>query len=985
MTLHKALLTCLTLATATLGNARPSDMPSEPPSSHRTKLSLNIGWQFHRGDAPGEPFQPGYDTADWEPVNLPHTYKLASINLDDSEDDMYQLTFHRDVCWYRRTLRIDARPGQRVFLEFEGAKQLTDLWVNGRHVGTHAISGYTPFHFDITDYVRNGADNLIALRLDNRKTDKIPPDGNRFDYVLFGGLYRDVYLVVTDPLRITFPWEAREAGIFITTPSVSAKNATITVRTTVRNEGDAPRDATLVTRIIDAEGTVVARLTETASVKPGCDHTFLQTGGIDEDVHLWSFDDPYLYRVNTQLIADGEVVDMAENPLGLRWFELRPGVGFCLNGQPVELIGANRHQQYPYIGDAVPDNLHWNDAIKFKKAGMNIIRLAHYPHDDAFLDACDALGILVAEEPPTWIEFGPPVWMDRLEESLRRMVRNHRNHPCVWGWGAGINHRGPVKRLHYAAKQEDPTRITMNNGTVWTGPQHRGITDLYAVMDYRGAVRPEGEFLFAMEHSGGVAGTPEVGEENLPDIVARYKADPWRIGLASWAAHDGFSFKKRDPRYPNLSRWTAAAWDAFRIPKPVFYWYKAELRPDEPMVHIPDDRGQEPGSTTVISNCEEVELLLDGKLVDRRGPADPEKAAVLNAPLFRFPVPWDAGNLTARGLIDGKVVATHTRNRPGPAHHIALAFDPDTGPWLADGSSIYIAYARVCDRDGNTIEGDTPLVHFAVDGPAEIVGDASIGANPVTWDHGVAPVLIRAGTTAGTITLTASAEGLQPGTARIETTPATDDVLARRIKPFVEPLRLRVDIGNPQQHVEDEWTAWNGQNPDGESAVFTAFNGASIRASLRAAGAPLEWTNTWGVPGDLSFMIEDSVSVPAGAEIILSLENLPEGRYLLKTWHHILGDRDEATPLDLFVDDAAGRDRSVHRGFQPTYGAKIQVSAAGTGDRGDGGSNLGAGRFAETLLHIGPDGAATLRIRAAGDSGKVNLNGFELHPAPAAP
>ncbi len=957
---------------AVVAMASERALPSGVPNTARQVHSLNLGWQYHRGDTGHQASAAQFKDQGWETVNLPHTYQLTSINLDDCTDDKSQETFHRDISWYRRSFRINAKAGQRVFLEFEGAHQLTEVWVNGRRAGVHAISAYTPFHFDITEIVKLNDTNVVAIKLDNRKTDEIPPDGDRWDYVLFGGLYRDVYLVVTDSLHVTFPWEKRQAGVFVTTPSVNRRNATVSVRTTVRNAGSATRKCEVVTRVLDANDTVVLKLRKKAQIDPGRDHTFMQTGGIVEEMHLWSFDDPYLYRVNTQVVDQGRVVDMVENPLGLRWFEMRPGVGFCMNGEPIELVGANRHQQYPYIGDAVPNNLHWSDAYKFKQCGMNIIRLAHYPHDNAFFEACDKLGILVCEEPPTWIEFGPPIWMDRLEESFRRTIRNHRNHPCVWGWGAGINHRGPVQRLQYAAKEEDPTRITMNNGTLWTGPQHAGVTDLYSVMDYRGARRPEDQFLFAMEHGGS---TDTRGNQR---IVSRYKGDPDLIGLTLWSAHDNYSFIKRGKPYPNLSRWGAAAWDIFRNPKPVFFWMQSELT-DKPMVHIPDARAQKDGSITVFSNCEEVELLVDGKPVARSGRQKDPQTAHLKAPAFVFQTKWTSGVLTARGLNQGSVVAEHSGRKAGKADHLELRIDPDCQPLYADGSSIVIAYARICDEAGTTVIDHNPPVLFRLTGPGSIIGGVEIGSNPVTWERGIAPALIQVGSEPGMLKLTAEAEGLKTSHTTIKTVPWTSDLVALKARPIRDPIRLRVDLGNLQQHLQDQFTPWQQSEQGGGTATFRINDTTKISVNVDAPGALLNWTHTWGVPGDLSFMIEDGVEINAPGQLVLTFNDLPAGTYRLKTWHHRLaGEQEKAPKLRFRVSDAHEKNRIVLTDYQPTFGKKIQVSAAGGGNRGDGGSNRAAAGYAQISFQASGRDPVKMLIDTEAKTGSLGLNAFDL-------
>ncbi|MEM9676016.1 MAG: sugar-binding domain-containing protein, partial [Bacteroidota bacterium] len=452
--------------------------------TNRQKININQGWKFSLGEQNGEINTEGFDDSGWEQINVPHTFELASLDLNGSQDDPYQKTFQRDIGWYRKKLNIATLPDQKVFLEFEGAHQVTTLWINGEYVGEHSVGGYTPFHFDITAFVQPG-ENTIALKVDNTLNPEIPPEGDQYDYIKFSGLYRDIYLVTTDELYIPFAWEEKESGVFITTPTVTPENATIHVRTTVRNASDEQKDCKLLTRIIDKQGRVVARMESSQNISAQSSYSFSQVTGISENVHLWSPDHPYLYRVNTLVMNGDEAVDQVENPLGIRKIELIDGEGLRLNGEPLELIGANRHQAFPFVGDAVPNSLHWKDAYQFKQAGFNVVRLAHYPHDDSFLEACDELGLLVYEEPPTWIGIGNEAWFDRLEEATRRMIRNHRNHPSVFTWGAGINHRGPVERLHYAAKEEDPTRPTSSNGSPWTGPRGSGVCDLYTPMDYQ--------------------------------------------------------------------------------------------------------------------------------------------------------------------------------------------------------------------------------------------------------------------------------------------------------------------------------------------------------------------------------------------------------------------------------------------------------------------------------------------------------------------
>ncbi len=942
-------------------------------SSERNQVNINQGWKYHKGKVNTDPTKRSWNTSGWEQVTLPHSYQLTSINLDDSTDDKSQKTFHRDVSWYQKEMLVSATDGQQVFLEFEGAHQRTQLWVNNQFVGEHATGGYTPFHFNITKFVKRNEKNTFVVFLDNRVDKDIPPDGHVTDYVLFGGLYRDVYLTVTDDLHFSYNWESKTSGIFVTTPTVNERDATVSVRSEVKNNSNKVKSFTVATKIVDANQNLLVEHTTKHTLEANSKTTIKHTTGLSENIQLWSPDNPYLYRVYSQIIDDKKNIDTISNPLGLRTFELRLNEGLLLNGKPIKIIGANRHQHYPYIGDAVPNNLHRNDAIKFKEAGMNLVRLAHYPHDDAFIEACNELGLIVVEEPPTWIEFGDDVWFDRLEQATRVMIRNHRNHPSVLGWGAGINHRGTIKRMHYAAKEEDPTRITMNNGTLWTGEQHSGVTDLYAVMDYRGAVRKPHDMLFAMEHSG------TRDSLGLQEIVSRYKGDPNLIGLASWSGHDSNSFIKRDKQYPNLSVWGISSWDAFRSPKPIFYWYQSELT-TEPMVHIPDVGGQIKDSVQVFSNAESVELVHDGKSVGVFSPSITEKNKNVNSPSTIIPYKWDSGVMTAHALENGKRVASHTRAKTNDAYQISLAFDTTGYDFSADGSSIVMAYAYIEDKNGYVIEGDTPYVTFSVSGDAEIVGDKTIGANPVTWRNGIAPVMVRVGNTPSTIKLQAKAKGLKSGSTSLTTKKWLPAQPHNKHKLINTPLELKVDIGNLEQHPQEGFQLWSQESGE-QFKQFIASNKQKVGVAITANG-DIDWTHTWGMPGDLSFMIEDGVELSTNSTLMLTFSDLPKGKYTLKTWHHMLSDKRDNVPSIGFNINPTKRQGSSTKNYTPTFGQRIKVSEAGGGTRGDGGSNKGAKGYAKHTFVSNGNGKTSLVISAKSTSkskdSKFRLNGFVL-------
>lgn len=849
-----------------------SELPDGYPESERRKTSLTTHWKFYFGDPEGNYYRSDVDDANWEQVSIPHTLKLTDINLDGCDDDKTQLTFHRTVGWYRRTINVSDN-ASKVFLEFEGAHQVTDLWVNGEHVGQHAIGGYTPFHFDITNFVRSG-DNSLTLRVDNRRREDTPPDPGPFDYVKFSGLYRDVFLTETGPLHVTFPWEDFFAGVMITTPTVDPLhgNATISVRTSVRNESVHAKECGVLTRIIDAEGMVVLRLWDAEHIAPGMDRTFNQCGGIEEGLRLWSCEDPYLYRVNTTIFDGDRVVDCVENPLGVRSVTLSKEEGVLLNGKPIELLEANRHQHYAFIGDAVPNSLHFKDVLQLKQQGMNIVRTAHYPQDNALLDACDRLGILVYEEPPTWIGIGNDAWFDNLERAARRMVRNHRNHPSVIIWGAGINHRGAVPRMHYAIKQEDPTRWTASNSAEWTGVQNSGVTDLFTNMDYDGIDDwTRNEFLLAME---GIA---------TPENIALYSSDPMRLGLIHWTAHAYYTF--HPTKHPG-SRMRSGLMDGFRT----------------------------------------------------KG------------------IPEDATS--------------------GPPVAMRIVADMEGRELIADGSDIVMAFTSFVDQEGNTVPATDLDVHYSLIGPASIVGDGVIdGANPAPVSRGAAPVMIRAGLSAGEITIRAECPGFDPVETKVTSGPFNADWIAVNARPIYDLQRVRVDMGEKGQLVQFGWRPWFGENDQPASIALDFLSGVAVELKTGSDEGVTRWLGEMNVKGFHGFVMGEGVCVidPEGFELVFS--GLPPGRYALTTFHH--------APVSNTNSMDPNRERlrtlNIHQ-IPVAKTVSVSAKSSSTNTEMTSGKVLPETGPGTATVHFDVEGTDPVSVHLRDDNGVrgVWLNGFEL-------
>ncbi len=913
------------------------NLPIGYPESPRSKVNINTSWSFYlQEDSDTDIHElksklPKDNSSSWSEVAIPHGLELFTNDMNGSEDDPYQLSFQRKVGWYQRKINIDPQRGEKIFLEFEGVHQVSNLWINGKHIGEHSIGGYTPFSFEITNWIERG-ENTILVSADNRVNEDVPPDGDQYDYIKFGGLYRDVYLVKTDDVHITFPWESLSSGIHITQPSVNKEDASINIKTNVLNDGKLAADCKVVSRIIDRDGVVVLKLEKESTILPHQSKTFSQTGGINKHLHLWSPSSPYLYRVNVQVFKNGKLVDMMEEPLGLRWFEFRTNEGFFLNGENIELVGANRHQAYPFIGDAVPNNLHRKDALQFKEAGFNVVRLAHYPHDNSFIEACDELGILVYEEPPSWIGIGDEKWFDNLELAMRRMIRNHRNHPSILMWGASLNHRGPVERLHYASKEEDPYRPTASNGAPWTGPRNSGVCDLYTPMDYQAVPVSDRELSFLCEHGSSADASRNQFE------LSRSRASKNRFGVAVWTAHDYHSFK------PNRKMYDRRVWSWYRVPNQPFYWYQSELL-NRPIIHVGDERISKDGRVVIFSNCQEVILKHNGMKISSQYPDVKSETRHVLHPSFTFDFDWISGEIEAIGMNDGKEIIRQTLKKNSSPYQLSLKVEMDNEPFFADGSTIKMVRAYVQDKEGDLVRMDSSLISFEVEGNGELIGNDLRDANPNRAYYGVATGMLRSHLTPGTIKVTARSTNLKPATIEINTIIQENrDQMIAKARPIFDSQIEMIDVGGEGQFVQFAWQAWtSGSNKqinsgDGNGNVKvmdreqTETPSTSDTYKLSALKGKivlvdtghLEWTQNWGQSSNLAYATMDGIKTSGDQVISFRIEDLNPGIYTIKTWHHIAEEKRKIKGkynIKVTSDDFEKRNRYL---LAPTIGRYME-------------------------------------------------------------
>ncbi len=917
----------------------------------RIKQNINLNWQWVKHGAEN-PSELSVKDEAWTKVSLPHNPDPVSLWLDSIQESWVQSDFMRQISWYKKEMKVDLEAHQKAFLEFEGVHSLSEVWVNGQFAGGNYISGYVPFHIDITPFVKSGQLNEIYVKADNRVNNVISPDPHRTDYIKWGGIYRDVYLVISDKLHVNFNWEAMDAGVHITTPTVKKQYGAVSVKTTVANAYAETRNCSIVTKIINADGLVLKTLVDNKEIVAGSCYTFKQSTGLEnKDYCTWTPENPYLYRAVSYIYSHNTLLDFVENSFGFRKLELVDGKGLLLNGESFFMIGANRHQNYPHIGDAVPNSMHYEEVLRYKEAGFNTIRLSHYPQDDAFIEACDELGILLYEEPATWINWNEGEWMDNLEKSARIMIRNHRNHPSIAIWGAGINHRGAVPRLAYAAKEEDPFRLTASASSPWNGMRHAGPTDIFASMDYRRSDWAEQDFSLVMEH--GCSADALINQHH----ISRYKKHKNNIGALAWVGAD---YNHLKPDATNAEKFTDyGICNMYRSKRPVYYWYQSELL-TQPMVHIANKSVSKDGVVHVYSNADKVELYADGILVGVQLPNNNPQLQNNRHPSFYFQYHWKNEELKAVAYKGNSIVAEHQRKAPGEAYKLQLELDYPQFSLMAGGSDIKTLRAIVVDRNGAVVCDASNKVHFELSGNGAIVYNEKSYIDQMQAMDGVATVYIRGSEIEGDITVKATSKGLKSGKLSFQSIKYEDNELLLRARDVLDFPSYQIDIGGDDQLQQFDWNAWTIMNK--QDLKYKHELGVEFMISSKAK---IEWSR--GQPtmlGDLCFMGADGVFVK-GEELVLNISGLDEGTYEILTYHH-----------------ARTHEKQFPYGiqFKQTKDVKYQMSSMPFMVPFYNANDIGERKpiSCQQTIEIGKSGEVALYFKCDKANGYTWLNGFEI-------
>ena len=395
--------------------------------AQRLNVTINSGWYFHKGDI--SLAENDFSSNLWERINLPHTW-----NNHDAFDEVKG--YYRGIGWYAKQLPIPEQwKNNRVILHFEGANQTAEVFVNGKSVGTHK-GGYTAFNFDITSLLKFRENNILQIKIDNKHDPNIPP--LNADFTFYGGIYRNIRLLVTNPIHFDVTNYASD-GVFIETPLVNSQQASMTVRGDVVNHSTVNKNLLIETVLYDETGKEVTKKSVKLDVKAAEKAPFIIKDLQVTNPELWSPESPYLYRSITRVIDPAKtnvIYDEFSHPVGFRWFEFSGKDGFKLNGKKYDLKGANRHQDFEGLGNALPDVYHRNDFERIKSLGFNFVRLAHYPQAPEVYRACDELGLLVWTEIPIVNEITDSKdFTENCLNMLKEQIRQTYNHPSVILYG----------------------------------------------------------------------------------------------------------------------------------------------------------------------------------------------------------------------------------------------------------------------------------------------------------------------------------------------------------------------------------------------------------------------------------------------------------------------------------------------------------------------------------------------------------------------
>ncbi|WP_227937737.1 glycoside hydrolase family 2 protein [Alkalihalobacillus deserti] len=618
----------------------------------RKIISFNDQWKFSKKNEE-KAMTKAYNDENWEVVNVPHTWNAI--------DGANGFDFYKAACWYRKEFTIDTlAQGNKVFIEFQGSNSITDVYVNGNHLGQHR-GGYSTFRFDISDAIEFGTKNTLAVKVDNTVVDDVYPQ--MADFTFYGGIYRDVKLVITNHVHFDL-LDYGSQGVYIVQEDISNEKAKLTVKSRLVNDNDEDKKVRLWTDLLDADGKQVAYAAKEVVLASG-ETKELEIPVVIENPTLWNGKkNAYLYEAKVSMVSFNDTVDEISIPFGVRYFEVDAEKGFFLNGEHLALNGVSRHQDRKDMGWAITKNEHDEDMELIKEVGASSIRLAHYQHDQYFYDLCDKVGMVVWAEIP-FISVMSKTELEGInaKQQMIELIKQNFNHPSIIFWGIQneiqISGERPelrklVNELNELTKKEDLTRLTTMANVMFVKDEdeYNYVTDTIGYNKYYGWYNGKAE-----DFAGWIDGFHKTN----PNV---------KLGISEYGAEGILQYHTNDPKVKDYTEeyhtlyhetvwkifearpflWSTYVWNMFdfganirdeggvkgrnnkglitydrKIKKDAFFMYKAHWS-DEKFVHITSkrfvDRTDNEIKVKVYSNCTEMKIYVNGSEVSTQNSND---------------------------------------------------------------------------------------------------------------------------------------------------------------------------------------------------------------------------------------------------------------------------------------------------------------------------------------------------------------------------
>ncbi len=738
------------------------------------KININSNWKFKLLEGSkvlDDSFSDiNFDDSSWESVNLPHTAHIEPLVVNNQ---------WQGTCWYRKSFLVPkVTDNKRVWIELEAAMNDSKLWINGSLIKVHQ-GGYLPIVIDITSYVKRGEENVLSVRLNN--TDNAitgPKPLKRLDFNMFGGLYRNAWLIIKDNVHISHPIMAGKVaggGVFVTYPKVSKKQSIINIKTHVVNEETKDKEIQLVNSIFHNGLLVTKNTTDATMIKAGKDHEFTVDISMD-NAKLWSPKKPNLYVLETEVLLDGKMIDKNTNKIGIRDFIFKNNKLF-INGEETFLRGVNRHQEYPFIGYALSDNAQYRDAKKIKDGGFNYIRLSHYPHSPAFMDACDELGLVVIDAILGWQYYlDNDLFREYCYRSATELIRRDRNRPAVLAWEVSLNEtKMPIpfmEKLNSIVHTEYPGESVYSCGWMdnvydiyLQARQHR-IMHPHELKDKPYSVSEYGDWEYYSKNAG-------LNQDKLPnDLRDEYSSRQARKYGEERMLRQAFNVQESHNDNLSTRAYSDSYWvmydynrgyhdeieesglmDIFRLPKFGYYFYQSQIDPkEEIVVNIASYWNvKSPLDIHVFSNCDEVKFYLNDKLIATQKPDKNEISDNLKHPPFTFKVPnFETGEIKAVGFINGKEVGEYIVRTPKEVNKLKIWLDESGKKATAGVNDAMFLHIAGIDSEGNINPNFSEDINLTIQGDVEIMNVEKIKA-----EAGIATALIKIGAKKEIISITA--------------------------------------------------------------------------------------------------------------------------------------------------------------------------------------------------------------------------------------